>query len=145
MAAATGKDRKRVFDEINITPLTDIFLVLLIIMMVVAPMVQQMRSDIRPPEITSGGPVARDDFTIEVDKDGTYFVNGVEATEEDLPRMLADAAGRLNPKKLTVRADGAVQSGAVMLVMDAAREAQFEKMMIVGEMRRTDPQEEQKR
>ena len=42
------------FNEINITPLTDIFLVLLIIMMVIAPSFQTMDTDINIPEINSG-------------------------------------------------------------------------------------------
>lgn len=139
MAGADAKGKKRVFDEINITPLTDIFLVLLIIMMVVAPMVQQMRSDVRPPAINAGGPTARNDFTIDVTKDGKYFVDGVEATAEDLPRLLADAAQQLDPKKLTVRADRSVNSHAVMQVFNAAQEAQFEKMQVVGEVKRDTP------
>jgi biopolymer transport protein ExbD/biopolymer transport protein TolR len=144
MAGADGKNRKRVFDEINITPLTDIFLVLLIIMMVVAPMVQQMRNDVHPPAINSGGPTARDDFSVDVTKDGKYFVDGVEAAEADLSRLLGDAAQRLDPKKLTVRADRSVNSHAVMNVFNAAQEAGFEKMQVVGEVKRDDkPQEPQ--
>ena len=51
----TAKDGKRsTFNEINITPLTDIFLVLLIIMMVIAPSFQSMDNNIKMPEINSG-------------------------------------------------------------------------------------------
>lgn len=143
MTGADAKTRKQVFEEINITPLTDIFLVLLIIMMVVAPMVQQMHSDIRPPEISAGGPTARGEFTIEVDKDGKYYVDGVEASEADLDRFIRDAGERMSPKKVTVRADRAARSQAVMRVFDAAQSAEFEKMMVIGEIRRA-PLEEKK-
>ena len=50
-----GDDEKRsTFNEINITPLTDIFLVLLIIMMVIAPSFQSMDNNIKMPEVNSG-------------------------------------------------------------------------------------------
>ena len=52
MGIKTGK--KALFTEINITPLTDIFLVLLIIMMVIAPGFQSMDNNITMPEINSG-------------------------------------------------------------------------------------------
>ena len=51
---AIKKGKNAMFTEINITPLTDIFLVLLIIMMVVAPTFQSMDNDINIPEINSG-------------------------------------------------------------------------------------------
>ncbi|MEM0951103.1 MAG: biopolymer transporter ExbD [Cyanobacteria bacterium P01_H01_bin.74] len=71
----TGK-KKQLFNEINITPLTDIFLVLLIIMMVVAPMVDQGRSDIKPPTIESGSSVEPNKVTLELTADGKYYVQG---------------------------------------------------------------------
>ena len=51
---AFGSKKGKLFTEINITPLTDIFLVLLIIMMVVAPSFQSMDNAITIPEINSG-------------------------------------------------------------------------------------------
>ena len=54
MAMKTNKGKEALFTEINITPLTDIFLVLLIIMMVVAPTFQSMDNSINIPEINSG-------------------------------------------------------------------------------------------
>ena len=54
MAFKTSKGKEALFTEINITPLTDIFLVLLIIMMVIAPTFQSNDSSIKMPEINSG-------------------------------------------------------------------------------------------
>jgi len=54
MAFKTSKGKDALFTEINITPLTDIFLVLLIIMMVIAPTFQSHDSNIKMPEINSG-------------------------------------------------------------------------------------------
>jgi biopolymer transport protein ExbD/biopolymer transport protein TolR len=69
MAIKSGK--KALFTEINITPLTDIFLVLLIIMMVVAPTFQSVDNSISIPEVNSGTAIEQGKVTVSVTKDGT--------------------------------------------------------------------------
>ena len=72
MGIKTGK--KALFTEINITPLTDIFLVLLIIMMVVAPTFQSVDNSISVPEVNSGTAIEQGKVTVSVTKDGTVYV-----------------------------------------------------------------------
>ena len=72
----TNKGKDALFTEINITPLTDIFLVLLIIMMVVAPTFQSMDNDINIPEINSGISIEQKNCTVSVTKEGLLFING---------------------------------------------------------------------
>lgn len=139
MAGGIAPGKKQVFGEINITPLTDIFLVLLIIMMVVAPMVQQTRGDIHPPEIQSGSPVPKATTTVDITADGKFFVDSVESGEVDLPRMLRDTVVAGGPKHVTIRADKATKGHAVMAVFNAAQDAQFEKIMVVGAVPATKP------
>lgn len=139
MHAGAG-NRRQVFSEINITPLTDIFLVLLIIMMVVAPSVQQARKDIRPPEIEAGGTVIKGQATVDIANDGKIYLDGLEVGEADLERALRDAGMALKEKKITIRADRTLQSHAVMRVVDAAQMAEFEKLNFVGEMKVNAPQ-----
>ena len=69
MAMQTNKGKEALFTEINITPLTDIFLVLLIIMMVVAPTFQSMDNDISIPEINSGISIEQKNCTVSVTKE----------------------------------------------------------------------------
>ena len=69
----SGKN-KGIFNEINITPLTDIFLVLLIIMMVIAPSFQSIDTDINIPEINSGTAVEQKNAEISVTKQGKYYI-----------------------------------------------------------------------
>ena len=76
MAFSSSNDKKTLFTEINITPLTDIFLVLLIIMMVIAPSFQSIDKDINIPEINSGIAVEQKNAEIAVTKQGNYFING---------------------------------------------------------------------
>jgi biopolymer transport protein ExbD len=156
---ATGNRGKQVFNEINITPLTDIFLVLLIIMMVVAPMVESGRADIKPPTITSGSAVDPDKVTVEVSADGHLYVQG-KAVEpgESLASVLkvkqAELEARntaqtvnasspsgsetekdtdLSSKNLIIRADQKAKSGEVIKVFSAARDAGFAKVTVAGE------------
>jgi len=146
--------RKQLFNEINITPLTDIFLVLLIIMMVVAPMMAQTRKDIKPPSIQSGTQVAQNKLTVEITQDGAIYVQGAQASAENLTETLkqqqealqaktggetagatAAAAPDEEPgeKNLIIRADKAAKSGQVLKIFEAARDAGFTKVTVAGE------------
>ncbi|MBY0404801.1 MAG: biopolymer transporter ExbD, partial [Cyanobacteria bacterium] len=84
--------RAQVFNEINITPLTDIFLVLLIIMMVVAPMIQHMRADISPPKMENGAAVAQGPLTVEITKEGDFYVEGAKTEQSTLKELLIEKA-----------------------------------------------------
>lgn len=143
--------RKQVFNEINITPLTDIFLVLLIIMMVVAPMMQQMRKDIKPPQLSNGAPVEQNKLTVEITRDGSVYVMGKEASRDGLAGVLkeqeaqlltkrggqntsnAATTGEPEEKNLIIRADKATKSGEVLKIFEAARDAGFTKVTVSGE------------
>jgi biopolymer transport protein ExbD len=125
--------KRAVFCDINITPLTDIFLVLLIIMMVVTPLMQSMRGDIKPPAIASGAAVKQNKLTVEITKDGQYFVNGEATAVAQLSSVLQRHGATLEEKNVLVRADKTTRSGAVMNVLEAARDAQFTKVTVAGE------------
>ena len=75
MGMKTGKGKNAMFTEINITPLTDIFLVLLIIMMVVAPTFQSVDNSITVPEINSGVSIEQKNATVSVTQSGAMFLN----------------------------------------------------------------------
>ena len=84
MAMKTNKGKEALFTEINITPLTDIFLVLLIIMMVVAPTFQSMDNSINIPEINSGISIEQKNCTVSVTKEGLMYINGKETSSSAL-------------------------------------------------------------
>jgi biopolymer transport protein ExbD/biopolymer transport protein TolR len=143
---------KQVFNEINITPLTDIFLVLLIIMMVVAPMMQQSRKDIKPPSLQSGGALEQNKLTVEVASGGEIYVQGQPTSPEQLTETLKTQEAQLiaepgatskegegvadassSEKNLIIRADKATKSGQVLKIFEAARDAGFTKVTVAGE------------
>ncbi len=130
MAFSTNK-KSKVFNEINITPLTDIFLVLLIIMMVVAPTFQQMDTNITMPEINSGAAIEQKNAEVAVTKDGQMYLNG--APVQDLTGQLTALRPSLETPELVVKADSQVKSAKIMEIMNAAQDAEYKKLIVAGE------------
>ena len=131
MAIKSGKNA--LFTEINITPLTDIFLVLLIIMMVVAPTFQDADSSITMPEINSGISIEQKNATISVSKAGDLYLNGTAIKKEDLVQALVELKPTLEEPEVVVKADTQVKSSEIMNIMNAAQEAEFKKLIVAGE------------
>ena len=133
MAFKTSNGKDALFTEINITPLTDIFLVLLIIMMVIAPTFQSNDSSIKMPEINSGLSVEQKNATISVTKEGKFFINGTSVSEGDLYTELMALKPKLEKTEIVVKADKSVKSREIMKIMRAAQDAEFEKLIVAGE------------
>ncbi len=133
MAFKTSKGKEALFTEINITPLTDIFLVLLIIMMVIAPTFQSNDSSIKMPEINSGLAVEQKNATVSVTKDNKFFVNGTQVQEDDIYNKLVALKPTLEKKEVVVKADESVRSREIMKIMKAAQDAEFDKLIVAGE------------
>lgn len=129
----SNSKKKAVFSEINITPLTDIFLVLLIIMMVVAPTFQSNVNEINVPEINSGLAVEERAATVSITKDGLYYLNGQPIELEALTKALVDLKPTLKKAEVLVKADTAAKSRDIMQVMRAAKDAEYEKLTVAGE------------
>lgn len=133
MGMKTSKGKEALFTEINITPLTDIFLVLLIIMMVVAPTFQSHDSSIKMPEINSGTNVEQKNATVSVTKDGIMYLNGTEISEDKLADELVALKEQLEKPELVVKADEKVKSAKIMEIMNAAQDAEYKKLIVAGE------------
>ena len=133
MSIKTAKGKDALFTEINITPLTDIFLVLLIIMMVVAPTFQSVDSSISVPEINSGVAVEQKNATVSVTKEGVMYINGKQINPENLTDELLAIRDTLEKKEVVVKADEMAKSSEIMHIMDSAKEAEFTKLILAGE------------
>ena len=131
MAIKSGK--KALFTEINITPLTDIFLVLLIIMMVVAPTFQSVDNTITIPEINSGNSIEQGKVVVAVTKDGTIYVDSKKSSSAMLLKDLEALKGDNESPELVVKADEKVKSSVIMEIMDAAQDAHYKKLIVAGE------------
>ena len=109
-------------NEINITPLTDIFLVLLIIMMVVAPLLDQQGLNLAVPEVVNQEQIAKDSkiMNFSVTDDNKYIFDGQEVMAEDLENVVSQHAKDF-PDGLLIQVDDNADHGTVVKLMDSAR------------------------
>lgn len=133
MSIKTAKGKDALFTEINITPLTDIFLVLLIIMMVVAPTFQSDDKSINVPEINSGVSIEQKNATVSVTKEGLMYINGKQIKPDQLTDELLAIKDKLEKKEVVVKADAQAKSSEIMEIMNSAKEAEFTKLTLAGE------------
>ena len=110
------------FNEINITPLTDIFLVLLIIMMVIAPMLDQQGLNLAVPEIVNQEDIIKDSkiMNFVVTSDNKYLFNSDEITIDDLEKVVLENMKEY-PDGMLIQVDDDAEHGAVVKLMDSAR------------------------
>ena len=86
-----GGAKGGVKSDINVTPLVDVMLVLLIIMMIVAPLLQK-GADVKLPlaAYSADKPETQDQTVVAIDRQGRFFVNGVPVREEELRQRVED-------------------------------------------------------
>ncbi len=110
------------FNEINITPLTDIFLVLLIIMMVIAPLLDQQGLNLTVPENVAEEQVKQDTkiLTVNVTSEDKYYIEGQEIPANELENFIKQNAANF-PDGMMIESDGEATHGAVVKLMDSAR------------------------
>lgn len=134
MKFKTHKKHERL-SEINIIPLVDIMLVLLIIFMVTAPMLKE-GVDINLPEVDAKSlPTQQDEFILSIDQDGRIFFNddpkekySMVSIEERLDEFFRD-----KPKKeIFIKADKTVRYGYLMEVMAACQRVGIERVGMIS-------------
>ncbi len=131
---AFGKDKKgKIFSEINITPLTDIFLVLLIIMMVVAPSFQSMDNAVDVPVVNHGVNIEDAKVTVSVTADGAMYINGAPIQASQLTDQLIAAKPEVEEPEVVVKADKNIKSSKIMDIMNAAQNDEYDKLVVAGE------------
>ncbi len=140
---SSGSGGRHTFSEINITPLTDVFLVLLIIMILIAPLINQSSLKVEPP-IAQHGKAEQINkiITVEVSKEGIIAVNGTRVSDQKTPidriqNLVSDAMKgefeKLGSKDIpvAVRADADARQKYVVSVLDAAAGVGVKKLRIV--------------
>ena len=129
---AGGGSPDEVKGDINVTPLVDVCLVLLIIFMVVTPMLQQ-GVDVLLPEgpHAEKKPGKEGDLIISIKPDGTVFVGQDWIPDRDLPKYITAEHQKDPNRSVMLKADKRINYGKVRLVMKAANEAGFSQVAIL--------------
>jgi biopolymer transport protein TolR len=135
MAMHPGGAKGGVKSDINVTPLVDVMLVLLIIMMIVAPLLQR-GADVRLPLAanTAEKPETQDQTVVAVDRSDHYFVNNLPIGKHELRTRVEEVLDTKKERIVLIKADVDAQYSAVMELMDALRASGIEDMGLI-----TDP------
>ncbi len=120
--------------DINVTPLVDVCLVLLIIFMVVTPMLQK-GIDVALPETTQPEkmPDTERDLVVSVKQDGNVYVKDKWITDENLPAILKDQFDNNPDRNVVVKGDRRLKYKRVRQVMRLINEAGFTRVGLVTE------------
>ena len=141
MSMSVGGSTGGVKSDINVTPLVDVMLVLLIIMMIVAPLLQQGVAVTLPRALnTAEKPETQDQTVVAITADKRFFVNAVQIQRADLRRRIEDVLESKKERIVIIKADEDVEYGAVMEAMDELRASGIEDMGLITETRRGDRQ-----
>jgi len=125
--------------DINVTPLVDVMLVLLIIMMLIAPMLQQGVAVTLPEAGNTGEkPDTQDQTVVAVDSRGMFYVNALPSTPEDLIPRVQRALEDKKEKIVYLKGDKDAKYSAIMDAMDAFRKAQIENIALITERKQTE-------
>lgn len=114
--------------EINVTPLVDVMLVLLVIFMVTAPILQT-GIEVNLPKTREGRAeqTKPKSVVVSIDKDGNIFLSTQSEAKQvdvnDLPALLAEKLGQSGERKVYVRADGETAYRIIAYVLDLAKQA----------------------
>jgi biopolymer transport protein ExbD len=135
MAMDVGGAKGGVKSDINVTPLVDVMLVLLIIMMIVAPLLQK-GVDLTLPQAgnTAEKPDTSDQTVVYIDANSQLYVNAIPATEPELINRLNDILETKTEKTVYLKGDRDAPYSAIMKMMDALRGAKIESVALI-----TDP------
>ncbi|HNX94927.1 MAG TPA: ExbD/TolR family protein [Holophaga sp.] len=129
MAFTPGSKRGQMAD-INMTPMIDVMLVLLIIFMVAAPMLTT-GVDVNLPESRTGKNLESEAITVSLAADGRLQFDNQFVQEPALKKLLRERASEGRKRPVLVRADHNIPYGRVIAVVDAIREAGFTQVGFV--------------
>ncbi|MBM3770980.1 MAG: biopolymer transporter ExbD [Acidimicrobiia bacterium] len=137
MSMDLGGAQGGVKSDINVTPLVDVMLVLLIIMMIVAPLLQQGVS-VKLPEAenTVDKPEVSDQAVIAIAPNKEIYLNARPIREQELATKLTEILEDKVEKIVLIKADEDVEYGAVMATMDQLRQAGIENVGLITEKKK---------
>jgi len=136
MGMDVGGDKGALNSQINVTPLADVMLVLLIIVMLIAPLLQA-GVIVALPEASNTVEKADNDAqtVLHVDASGRFYVDNIPTDEGQLMASVQRALDRKSERIVLIKADSNARYGEVMEVMDRLQRAGIEDIALITERR----------
>ena len=135
MSLLSAKQEDEVMAEINITPFTDVLLVLLIIFMILAALITPPGFQKELPNHSNPSSANKDDpkKTIEVDVNdkGVVFIDGTRTTEKDIYNEMARVEQRRGKLHVSIVADAKAPYGLIIRILDAAKQVNLDDVGFV--------------
>jgi len=133
MEIGNRNGRDNAMSQINVTPLVDVMLVLLVIFMVTAPMMQQGVQVNLPKTQAKSLPADQDTVIVSVDTAGRVFINSSETSHTDLSGRLNAIFESREKKEVYLKADKDVPYGEVVRTMAEIKSAGIERLGMMTE------------
>ncbi len=130
MAFSSGGRTQSSLAEINITPLVDVVLVLLLIFMLTAPVLQS-GIDVAVPQTRTVNQLTEERTVVTIDREQRVYLQDKPVNIAELPNLLRSKSTDPSKKVIYLRADGKVPFGAFASVMDAVKQAGITNISIV--------------
>ncbi|SDD76631.1 ExbD/TolR family protein [Myxococcus virescens] len=119
--AGGAQDNDDEITGINVTPLVDVVLVLLIIFMVTANFIVRETVEVDLPRAANGGETVQGLVNVVLDKEGKLFFDGTEMTEKELEARVAEAVAKDKETRAIISADQSLPYGRVMRLIDVVK------------------------
>jgi biopolymer transport protein ExbD len=133
MAFGTQDESDEVMNEINMTPMVDIMLVLLIIFIITVPVMKHAVNIDLPRATNEAQNIKPETIRLSVDADGAYYMNETKIADQDLEPQLKAAAAQNPQPELHIRGDKSVRYEKVAQAMAAAQQAGLKKIGFITE------------
>ena len=142
MPLAKRDEGSKVSSEINVTPMVDVMLVLLIIFMVVTPMLQKgisvdMAKVNNPEQMPDAD--KEDALLVSITRDGKVYFGSEQITVDNLTTKVKDRLANKSDKRVYVKADMRTRFGGVVQVVDSVRAAGVDDLGLLTDQRKTTP------
>jgi biopolymer transport protein ExbD len=137
MAMNVGGKSGGLNSDINVTPLVDVMLVLLIIMMLVAPMLQKGVAVTMPTaENVVQKPDNAEQTVLAIDAQNRFYVNGLEVKKDEMADRVKTVLEEKKERVVLIKGDQDASYSAIMMAMDDLRKAQIEDIGLITERKR---------
>jgi biopolymer transport protein ExbD len=126
--------------DINVTPLVDVMLVLLIIMMLIAPMLQKgVPVNLPAAGNTTDKPDTQDQTVVSIDAQNQFWVNGIQYSRDEFANRVVSVLEDKKEKVVLIKGDTDARYSAIMEAMDDLRKANIEDIALITEKKNPAP------